>query len=257
MVDVKQAVAAALALSLGLGATPARAFPVIDAANLIQNAMAAYQALQQVTTLYAQLETQLQQLRAMQQQLKTMDASQIAGIAGDITGVDELHQLERALAAHRDLLGSLRTVKDGFDQRLDTAKLMKLTWKEYVAWEQNRLARREEGALARVHAEIHAMKRIESDYEFAREQASKIAGTAGTHEALQQMNLQMNRVIQQNAELMRQLSTAFGRATAEREMQEAEDKARTRAQEDAYRVVAEAARVADRAAIAKWSAGRR
>jgi P-type conjugative transfer protein TrbJ len=257
MVDVKRAVATALVLSLGLGAAPVRAFPVIDAANLVQNFMAAYQSLQQVTTLYSQLQTQWQQLRTMQQQLKTMDPSQIAGIVGDITGIEELHQIERALAAHRDLLGSIKKVKDGFDERLDTAKLMKLTWKEYVAWEQNRLARREEGAMARVNAEIHAMKRIESDYEFAREQASKIAGTSGTHEAVQQMNVQMNRVIQQNAELMRQLSTAFGRATAEREMQEAEDKARAKAQEDAYRAVAEAARVADRAAIEKWSAGRR
>ena len=257
MVDVKRAVATALVLSLGLGVAPARAFPVIDAANLIQNFMAAYQSLQQVTTLYSQLQTQWQQLRTMQQQLKTMDPSQIAGIVGDITGIEELHQIERALAAHRDLLGSIKKVKDGFDERLDTAKLMKLTWKEYVAWEQNRLARREEGAMARVNAEIHAMKRIESDYEFAREQASRIASTSGTHEAVQQMNVQMNRVIQQNAELMRQLSTAFGRATAEREMQEAEDKARAKAQEDAYRAVAEAARVADRAAIEKWSAGRR
>lgn len=257
MVDVKRAVATALVLLLGLGAAPVRAFPVIDAANLVQNFMAAYQSLQQVTTLYSQLQTQWQQLRTMQQQLKTMDPSQIAGIVGDITGIEELHQIERALAAHRDLLGSIKKVKDGFDERLDTAKLMKLTWKEYVAWEQNRLARREEGAMARVNAEIHAMKRIESDYEFAREQASKIAGTSGTHEAVQQMNVQMNRVIQQNAELMRQLSTAFGRATAEREMQEAEDKARAKAQEDAYRAVAEAARVADRAAIEKWSAGRR
>ncbi len=257
MVDVKRAVATALVLSLGLGAAPVRAFPVIDAANLVQNFMAAYQSLQQVTTLYSQLQTQWQQLRTMQQQLKTMDPSHIACIVGDITGIEEQHQIERALAAHRDLLGPLKTVKDGFDERLDTAKLMKLTWKEYVAWEQNRLARREEGAMARVNAEIHAMKRIESDYEFAREQASKIAGTSGTHEAVQQMNVQMNRVIQQNAELMRQLSTAFGRATAEREMQEAEDKARAKAQEDAYRAVAEAARVADRAAIEKWSAGRR
>lgn len=253
MVDVKHAVAVALALSLGLGAPPARAFPVIDFANLIQNFAAAYQSLQQLTTQYSQLEAQWQQLKTMQQQLKAMDPSQIAGLAGDITGVEELHQLERALAANRDLLGSIEKVKEGFDQRLDTAKLMKLTWKEYVAWEQKRLARREEGAMARVNAEIHAMKRIESDYEFAREQAAKIAGTSGTHEAMQQMNVQMNRVIQQNAELMRQLSTAFGRATAEREMQETEDKARTKAQEDSYRAVAEAARVADRAAIEKWS----
>lgn len=257
MVEVKHAVAVALALALGLGAPSARAFPVIDVANLMQNIFAAYQSMQQLTTVYSQLETQLQQLKVMKEQLKTMDPSQIAGIAGDITGVEELHQLERALAANRDLLGSIKKVKEGFDQRLDTAKLMKLTWKEYVAWEQKRLARREEAAVARVQAEVHAMKRIESDYEFVRQQAEKIASTSGTHEAMQQMNLQMNRFIQQNAEFMRQLSTAFGRATAEREMQETEDKARAKAQEDAYRTTAEAARVADRAAVDKWSAKRR
>ncbi|ARN21410.1 hypothetical protein [Piscinibacter gummiphilus] len=257
MVELKRAVIAALVLALGLGAPPVRAIVFIDPVNLIQNIISAMEAIEQVHATYTQIQVQVQQAQAMARQLKSMDPSQIAGVLGDITGREELLRLERALAANRDLIGSLNTIRQGFDERLDTARLMKLTWHEYVAWERNRIARKEESALARVQAEAHAMKRIEADYDFAREQAQKIPQSSGTHEAVQQMNVQMNRVIQQNAELLRQFSTAMGRATAEREMQEAEDSARAKAQEDAWRAAVEAARRADRQAIDAWNRGRR
>lgn len=257
MVEIRRAVIAALALALGLGARPARAITFIDPVNLIQNFISALEAVKQVGLTYQQLQVQWQQAQAMARQLQSMDPAQIAGVLGDITGRDELLQLERALAANRDLIGSLNTIRRGFDERLDTARLMKLTWQEYVAWERNRIARKEEAALARVQAEAHAMKRIEADYEFARDLAAKIPASSGTHEAVQQMNVQMNRVIQQNAELLRQFSTAMGRATAERDMQEAEDAARARAQEDAWRAAVDAARRADRQAIDAWNRGSR
>ena len=257
MVEIRRAVIAALVLALGLGARPARAITFIDPVNLIQNFISALEAVKQVGLTYQQLQVQWQQAQAMARQLQSMDPAQIAGVLGDITGRDELLQLERALAANRDLIGSLNTIRRGFDERLDTARLMKLTWHEYVAWERNRIARKEEAALARVQAEAHAMKRIEADYEFARDQAAKIPASSGTHEAVQQMNVQMNRVIQQNAELLRQFSTAMGRATAEREMQEAEDAARAKAQEHAWRTAVDAARRADREAIEAWTRGRR
>lgn len=186
-----------------------------------------------------------------------MEPSQIAGLVGDITGLQELKEIEKAMAANRDLLESINTVRRSFDERLDAAKLLRLTWSEYVRWEKGRVERKEEAAMARINAEVHAMKRIESDYEFARQQASRIAGTAGTHEAMQLMNVQMNRVVQQNAELLRQISAAFGRAGAEKEMQEAEDKLRARIREDAYKAARDSDLLADRAAIGAWKAVRR
>lgn len=257
MVSLKPAGAALLAAVLALTSPSALGMVVFDPANFLQAFMTVKEAVQQVAQLQAQLENQKQQLTLMYQQTKSMKPSQLVGILGDITGSDELRKLEKALAANRDLLDSLNNIRKQFDDRMDTAKLMKLTWKEYVAWEKKRLERKEESALARVQAEMHAIKRIESDYKFAKEQGEKITQTSGTHEAMQLMNLQMNRVLQQNAELMRQLSTAFGRATAEKEMQEAEDKARAKAQEDALRERVEAARVEDRAAIDAWKAGRK
>jgi len=257
MVELKRVLVAALVALLGLGPAPSRAVTFVDPLNLIQNILSVLEAMKQVDATYQQLHVQWQQAQAMARQLKSMDPSRIAGVLGDITGRDELLQLERALAANRDLIGSLNTIRRGFDERLDTARLMKLTWQEYVAWERNRIARKEESALARVQAEAHAMKRIEADYDFAREQAAKIPQSSGTHEAVQQMNVQMNRVIQQNAELLRQFSTAMGRATAEREIQEAEDAARAKSQEDAWRTAVDAARRADRQAIDAWTRGRR
>lgn len=252
MVDLRQAVAGALAVVMGWSAQTAHAMPVIDVANLVQNLMAAQQAVKQVTTLMEQAQLAAAQLQAMRQQLRSMDAGQLVGVAADITGSEDLRQIERAMVAHRDLMASIDQVKKGFDERLDSARLMRLSWRDYVTWEQGRIARREEAALARVNAEAHAMRRIESDYAFARDQAAKIGGTSGTHEALQQMNVQMNRVVVQNAELLRQLSTAFGRHAAEREMQEAEERQQQRSRQDAYRVASDGMRAADRTAIDTW-----
>jgi conjugal transfer/entry exclusion protein len=249
MVDVRQAVAGALAVVLGVSSPVSHAMPVIDAANLMQNLMAAQQAAEQVLALYEQTQLLTAQLEATHQQLKSMSPEQLLGVAADITGSAELRQVERTIAAHRDLVGSVQEVRRAFSERLDAARLMRLNWREYVAWEQARIARREEGAVARVNAEVHAMRRIEADFAFAREQAAKIAQTAGTHEAMQQMNVQMNRVVQQNAELLRQVATAFGRHTAEREMQEAEDRLQQRQRQEAYRTASEAAWAADRAAV--------
>lgn len=257
MVEAKHAAALALGMILVGLAPKASALVVVDPVNLVHNAKSAVEALRQVALLQAQIQHQVDQLKTMREQLKSMNPSQLAGLLGDITGIDELNRLEKALAANRDLIASIETVKKGFDDRLDSAKLMKLTWNEYVEWEKGRLVRKEESALARVNAEVQAMRRIESDYKFAREQAGRITATAGTHEAMQLMNVQMNRFIQQNAEVIRQLSTAFGRAAAEREIQEAEDKARAKAQEDAFRRMQETARENDRAALQAWNEGRK
>lgn len=257
MVDVRQALAGALAVVMGFAAPGARAMPVLDIANLVQNLISAQQAVDQVLALYEQTRLHAAQLQAAYQQLRSMDPQQVAGLAADITGSDDLRQIERAIAGHRELMGSIEDVRRGFDERLDTARLMRLSWRDYVAWEQARITRREEGALARVNAEVHAMRRIESDYAFAREQAAKITGTAGTHEAVQQLNVHMNRVVQQNAELLRQLSTAFGRHAAEREMQQAEERQQERSQQDAYRTASEGMRAADRAAVEAWRRGGR
>jgi conjugal transfer/entry exclusion protein len=257
MVDAKRAAVAAAVWVCMAHAPAVQAMPVLDVANLIQNLTAARHAAQQVASAYQQIKLQQQQLQSMREQLRSMNPSQIAGILGDVTGVEDLHKLEKTLAANRDLIGSIDKVRKGIEARLDTAKLMKMTWKEYVAWEMNRVARKEESAVARINAEVHAMKRIEEDYAFAREQGARIAGTAGTHEAMQLMNVQMNRLIQQSAEVVRQLSTAFGRAAAEKELQEAEDKARVKAQEDALRTVVTAAREADRAAVEAWNTAKK
>lgn len=256
MVELKKALATALAITLAGASPPTQAFVFVDPLNLIENMMSAYKAVQQLAVAYDQLAGQYRQLELMARQLQSMDPTQVVGLLGDITGLQELREIEKAMAANQDLLESIDTVRRSFDERLDSAKLLRLTWDEYVRWEKGRVQRKEEAAMARMHAEIHAMKKIESDYEFARQQAGRIAGTAGTHEAMQLMNVQMNRVVQQNAELLRQISTAFGRASAEKEMQEAEHRQRIKAREAAYKEARDKDLLADRAAIDSWKAAR-
>ena len=117
MVELKRMGVAVLVAVLGLGPAPSRAITFVDPLNLIQNILSVLEAMKQVDATYQQLHVQWQQAQAMARQLKSMDPSQIAGVLGDITGRDELLQLERALAANRDLIGSLNTIRRGFDER--------------------------------------------------------------------------------------------------------------------------------------------
>ncbi|MEY4564386.1 MAG: hypothetical protein RLZZ618_3663 [Pseudomonadota bacterium] len=252
MIERRRVVAGAMVVVMVSASLPARAVVFIDPLNLVQNILSAWASVESMYDTYAQLQAQLQQLENMRRQLHSMTADQAIGLLGDITGSQELKDIEKAMSAHRDLMESLGTVKRQFEERLDTAKLLHLNWDDYVRWERERIGRKESSAMARMNAEVHAIKRIESDYAFARETSGKIAATAGTHEAMQLMNVHMNRVVQQNAELLRQFSSAFGRNAAEKEMQEAEDKARSQARDEAYRAVRNAALAADRAAVDAW-----
>ena len=93
------------------------------------------------------------------------------------------------------------------------------------------------------------MKRIETDYSFIREEGTKIGASAGLHESMQQMNLQMNRLLQMNAEVMRQAALAQGTQDAEKKMQENEDAARKLASQEAEQAARDAsaeARAADK-----------
>ena len=146
MVELKKALATALAITLAGASPPTQAFVFVDPLNLIENMMSAYKAVQQLAVAYDQLAGQYRQLELMARQLQSMDPTQVVGLLGDITGLQELREIEKAMAANRDLLESIDTVRRSFDERLDSAKLLRLTWDEYVRWEKGRVQRKEEAA---------------------------------------------------------------------------------------------------------------
>ena len=132
---------------------------------------------------------------------------------------------------------------------------MNIPWSQYVQMEGARVQRSEQAAVARVRSEKHAMERIEKDYQFIREQADRIPASAGIHESMQQLNVQMNRMLQQNAEILRNLALANGSQAAERQMQELEQRNRSEAAGAMLKQQLETSESAGRSKFLNWAKG--
>jgi P-type conjugative transfer protein TrbJ len=226
---------------------------VFDPSNFAKNTITAAQTVAQTARQAQAYVTQLQQYRAQLQQLQAMDPGRAAGLV-DQNGSD-LRDAREAARQVQNLYGSVTDLQSVFQRRLDMAKSMNLSWNEYVNREQAMLYRNQDSAIQRAREDIRVMDRVRRDYEFARTAEEKIPATAGTHEAMQLMNLQMNRVITQNAELMRGLTTAMaGGSSAEQQAQANEAKQRVLEERKNRQEVTRARREGDKAALDAWKA---
>ena len=224
---LKLSVAIAVAYSVHLTAGAAASGSVVfDPTNLVQNLATAQNTVNTYRTQVQSLITQYQQYQNMVKQAQSLGTSMSIKSIGSMLTQGDVAGLQRSLAAANDLTLNVGSVQKSFTARLDEARLAGGSWTKYLELEKVRLGRREDAAVARVNSEQQAMKRIESDYSFIREEGAKIGGSTGLHESMQQMNLQMNRMLQMNAEIMRQSALAQGSQDAEKKTQENEDQAR-------------------------------
>lgn len=198
---------------------------VLDPTNLVQNTLSANQSVKSVVVMYEQLKTQIQQYQAMAQNIKSMAGK--AKVELQQFGFDDIKNINQAIKAYKQLGRSVQETRSIITRRLDEAKLMGTSWKDYLSYEQGRLKTNEEGAAARVQAEQEAFRRVEDDYKFARETAEKIPATEGTHAAIQQSNALLNRMVTQNADIIRTLAQANGSQKAEEMAQKAEQERAT------------------------------
>lgn len=185
---------------------------VFDPSNFARNTVTSIQAVQSTSTLINQYQTQLNQYQNQILQLKNIDPSSVAGMLARNSA--ELQNANTAAASMNNLYGSLGSVQRSFNNRLDTAKAMGMTWDQYTTFEQSRIQRNQDGAAARAQEDIRMLDRVQRDYQFAQESEAKIPATAGTHEAMQLMNVQMNRVITQNADMIKALNSSTNGATS-------------------------------------------
>jgi P-type conjugative transfer protein TrbJ len=191
---------------------------VFDPTNLAENAAAAVNSARQIALQYEQLAAQYQQYSAMIRQLQSMQGvAEVALSQDSFASVADVH---RAVRAYRQLGSSIEQTVRLYNERLDEARLLGVNWSGYMRLERERVARNQEGAAARVQIEQRAFERVEDDYRFARETAQKIPLTPGTHAAVQQSNAILNRLVTQNAEIIRTLAQAQGAAKAEEMLQQ-------------------------------------
>lgn len=225
-VIIKAALCALLAVTGKIGYAGGGGGVVFDPTNYAQNLISAKEAVKEVRTGLEQLKVQYEQYDTLVKQVKSLDPHTMNMLLNGMPMPDEVKNLAKVLVATQSLNGNIESVQKAFQFRLDESRLRKMTWQKYLEQEAARIANRESAAIARVRAEKHAMQRIEQDYEFIRDQSDRIPKSAGVHESMQQLNVQMNRMLQQNAELLRAVALAQGSQAAEEQIRAAEKETR-------------------------------
>ena len=202
---------AALGLACPL---PALALVVYDPTNWLQNLMQARQAIQQVMHAKAQLD----QIRGLGMQVENILNGRIkpnAIIGAEVANIRGYAQLYQGLGDVQRLVQA----------RLSEAKLGKLTWAEYWNREKNRTGEDAQVAARRAEQERVALERVEEDFKWAKDQEMRISGAQTQSESLRTLNYTMNRVVQQNAEMIKLLATINGADKAEQQIRASERRA--------------------------------
>ena len=177
---------------------------VFDPSNFIKNSLTAAQTAQQIDYLISQYETQLSQYRTELLQIKSLDSKLVNELLDkNLVDSRNINQLSNSLYT---LFGSINTITENFRNRLDTAKLLSLSWPQYISFEQNRIQRNEDNAAQTAKDQLQILDRVQRDYEFALNAESKINMTEGLHQSLQLLNSQLNRIITQNADMIKSLN---------------------------------------------------
>jgi len=175
--------------------------------------------------------TQLQQYQTQLLNLRSLDGLP-AGTVGDTTkAVSDMLRYRQALAS---LTGSLQQQSGVMEQRMAEARLGGKGWNGYVQQVSADASSGNRRAIERLKYEESVLQQVQQDYQFARSLQEQIPATVGQHQSLQMLNLQMNRVVVQNAKLLEVVSASIGKQ-AHDEQEEAEAKARALADQELMR----------------------
>ena len=182
---------------------------VFDPSNFVKNSLTAAQTAEQIMVLSSQYEAQLKQFETQLLQLKNIPKdvidSYLSKNQADLdNSIDFGYRVQ-------SIYGSISQIQVDFQKKLDAAKLMNMDWNQYVLYEKNRIDRNQNDAISISANDISSISRLKRDYEFATELEGKISSTAGIHEAMQILNVQINRIITQNADLLRTLNISINK----------------------------------------------
>lgn len=240
------------AMLVAIGTRPAYSFVVFDPTNFIQNLISAVQAIETVSNAVQQLSTLREQYMTLQRQAQSITSGALTSNLRTMLSDTDVSGLADILRATKDMRQSVQQVQQSFTGRLDEARLLNISWDKYVEFDKKRISNSESAAVARVRMEQYALDRVQKDYEFVRDQAARIPASAGLHESMQQMNLQMNRMLQQNGAFMQMMAVTNGSQAAEKEIQAAEKAARELTAKKALDDALRGAEDGGRASFNKW-----
>ncbi|MBI2770593.1 MAG: hypothetical protein HYX47_13285 [Burkholderiales bacterium] len=216
-----------LLVAIGLAAFAALGWAqmiVFDPTNFVQTTISAAEALKATAQRATAYALQLQQYQTQLKQLQNIDKNMAVGILAQNS--PELASALELSATVRQMYGNVEALRSRFNGRLDEIKVMGMSWDKYILYEQQRIQKNTQGAADRAREEVRIVERVNRDMTYAQEIAAKIPASAGVHESMQQLNVQMNRMLTQSADysrMMSALANASGMAVEAAQQQNEQD----------------------------------
>lgn len=226
---IRNAAAAVVLSSVLMGwadTTYAAGIPVIDAASLAQHVQNVLQSVKNYQQMLTDYQNQVMQYQVAYKQLKSLDPNAISSLLG--LSAQETVNLRNTINAVNSLYGTVGEVKGMFEGKFDAARLAHMDFDSFLKWERQAIAKGVESVVKRAEVERDLLQRVESDYQLVQEWQTKIPHTEGTHQAMQVMNQQMNRMVTQNADILRSMA----QTTLEQQNEKMEKLATEKAREE-------------------------
>lgn len=143
--------------------------------------------------------TRLQQLKNQITQLKNL---------GDLKSwkgksLQEINALKGYIGSLKTIYGDIGAQTGRLRQRLDQAKVAKMTFQEYMQLEQQLVKEGEDEAVRRHDDDIRGLKKTEADYADVQNWESQVGSGLTQMGSSQMMNQQLNKLISQNSEVLK------------------------------------------------------
>ena len=126
-----------------------------------------------------------------------------------------LNQNRHDIDSLQTYIGGLTTIRNDSEQlrsaaqaRLIDVRQSGLSYSEYEQMERDRIAAGDRRRAQVAAHEIAIMQNVSNDAQFIQEMQNKIPATVGAHEATQLMNVQLNRIIAQNATMIQLMASS-------------------------------------------------
>jgi P-type conjugative transfer protein TrbJ len=179
---------------------------VFDPTNFIQTTVTAGQSLKATADRAIQLRTQLAQYNTQLQNLKSLSPEDLA--RQQRQNMEDLNNVNSFIGAVNTNYGSVQNVQSVMSRRFEEQRTSGMSWQDYWKSEDQRRQQGVQGAADRARNDRIALEKVNRDYEQVQEWGQKIPRTEGVHSSMQLMNAQMNKVITQNAEVIKSMSVS-------------------------------------------------
>ena len=173
---------------------------VFDPTNFGKNTITAAETIKSNAQQAAAYSMQLQQYQTQLMQLKGMDP----GATGSLMQrtIQDIRTANQYRGALDNLYGSVNNVNGMYESRVRDMSTTGLTWDQYMSREQMMSQRTQAGQSTLMSKEVGAMQKASDDYAYAQSLQSQIPQSAGMHESMQMLNMQMNKMLMQQASLL-------------------------------------------------------